>query len=110
MDGSGETLDEKLTRDFAKLNRKYFEGALPKLQVLWDEDGEYYGRTTDVDGPLRIILTRKWHMDGRMEKMTLLHEMCHVKLWNTSVATRHGKPFEAEMIRLAVLGAFKGVW
>jgi hypothetical protein len=45
--------------------------------------------------------------DSRTVRITLLHEMAHIKL---SPYRTHGPKFEAEMQRLAAAGAFKGLW
>jgi predicted metal-dependent hydrolase len=42
-----------------------------------------------------------------MAKMTVLHEMVHVKL---APYLGHGKKFQDEMKRLAEMNAFKGMW
>jgi hypothetical protein len=41
-------------------------------------------------------------------KLTLLHEMVHVKLWPRH--KKHTKKFHSEMLRLAQLGAFNSLW
>lgn len=108
----------RLQTIYRTYNRKYFDGELPDITVGFNDElvGMYATLavnvwTSEEDGlehtVLQIHIDPKRHAGSEQERMTLLHEMCHVKLlpWR-----HHGKKFEEEMMRLAMRGAFKGLW
>lgn len=43
----------------------------------------------------------------RVAKMTLFHEMVHIKL---RFSINHGPEFQREMLRLVKAGAFRDLW
>jgi hypothetical protein len=100
-----------LKRCFHKYNELYFGGLLPDAVVFWepafvtrDELGELYqDKGTFV---IRIDPSIRNYTKA-LARMTLLHEMAHMKLWPD---IRHGRKFNDEMLRLAQLGALKGLW
>jgi hypothetical protein len=101
----------KLERLYRYYNRKYFGGKLPVVKVKFTDLIDKYGAVGNTHYEARVpemILIdktlRRWNITARL---TLLHEMVHVKLPYKIV---HGKMFEKEMRRLARLGAFTGLW
>ena len=101
--------DRHLRRWYQDYNRKWFSGDLPEhTDILY---APVQGCLADVgycpahDFVLRI--NPRFAVDTCMVRMTLLHEMVHMKLWPYKI---HGKRFQVEMQKLAVLGAFRGLW
>lgn len=107
-----------LKKWFLLYNKQFFEDSLPRnTQVEWaDLRGEgCVGMYTPGQPPLIQICHRLRQLSsGSIAKYTLMHEMAHVKsdLRGVGWSRRgwHGEGFENEMLRLAVLGALKGLW
>lgn len=107
--------DKRLAHWYHKWNNQYFASELPVDTVLyWEpltqDDGETcpvyeidFGKFAIKIDPATMGFPRYW-------KMTLLHEMAHLKLWPKHPKHQHGKVFEQEMVRLAQAGAFKNLW
>lgn len=94
---------------FKKFNRKFFKNQLPAdTDLRISKVCNYLLGYQQGD---KIVLSRKYRRDS-IWKMTLLHEMVHLKLDGTPEHERnhHGPAFEKEMRRLARAGAFKGIW
>lgn len=93
-----------LAKAFKYFNRKYFNNELPpSTDLRWEPLKECMGYCT-VDEIALDLGIRKW---GAIWKFTLLHEMCHLKCGQKAA---HGPKWQAEMLRLATAGAFKGLW
>lgn len=99
---------------YAEYNGLYFGGELPTIPVKWgkvhkDHDAEF---VTYEDGSLAIVLTPGLKKFTRSAYLTVLHEMCHVKLrdFKGDGGDLHGPKFQREMRRLVKLGAFNGLW
>ncbi len=98
----------KLRRWYRDYNHRFFGDSLPadaliecvRIEGCW-------GRAMVSDGRPVIHLSPRCRVCRSVAKMTLLHEMAHVKLWPV---TTHGPQFQAEMQRLAAAGAMKGLW
>lgn len=108
--------NNKLQRWYSKYNKEFFDGALPKeVQVGFNDaipDDHGVQITVNLDYPpgheiTQIHLNEESHRSNRQLKMSLLHEMAHIKLHPYS---KHGKRFESEMLVLASKGAFKEIW
>lgn len=99
--------DPQLKRWYAKYNRLYFDGQLPDAAVWWEPLASTYADCNLVEGEWRIRINPSLSGWTAIWKLTLLHEMAHVNLWPNK---RHGKKFHEEMMRLAGLGAFTGLW
>ena len=117
-----------LERAYAVYNRKYFSGQLPFVAVKWSEQieptsrqhakrayGLYTPSVDDTEGAGTIQLASSLKRDMNLWKLTLLHEMCHIKLRNhpaelATAAEEHSKPWVLEMRRLAAAGAFDLLW
>ena len=110
--------DKRLQRWYQRYNKKYFDNSLPStVDVGWDLEEPDAARTDAIvfkqeeDGIAMtmacIRLDPKKHIGSTDARFSLLHEMCHLKLapW-----AHHGKKFNNEMRRLAMLGAFDDLW
>lgn len=94
-----------LEKAYSRYNRKYFGNGLPKVsevELRWEKIPEM-GYQVGYE----IVINRKDRRRESVWKLTLLHEMVHMYLPD---ACEHGKKFQKEMLRLARLGAFKGLW
>lgn len=115
------TPDKRLARLYAKYNAAYFDGQLPQ-DVVVGMANLPEGENTDTLGvtcvgepahpmdnrTVNIILDPKLrHAGFDHVKLVLLHEMAHLKLYPYM---KHGRRFNEEMLRLAVRGAFHGIW
>ena len=100
-----------------KFIQKYFDKDFPEVHLKWKkpfvkghgaEFLEHNGKRFILLNPiLRKLGTENYAL------ICLLHEMCHAKLSVHPLpgARRgHGKTFQQEMKRLAVLGAFDSIW
>lgn len=101
--------DKQLARWYREFNAKWFDGKLPDdTDVLYaPEEGCSAIANTDEAESFFIKINPAYAVDTNIVKMMLLHELCHIALWPHK---SHGKKFQAEMQRLALAGAFKGVW
>jgi hypothetical protein len=110
--------DKRLQKWYQKYNRLYFDNQLPAgVLVGWDEDepeaahihGVVFNKKDDgVDMTVACIrLNPNKHVGSIDARQSLLHELCHLKLlpW-----PHHGKRFNNEMRRLAMLGALDDLW
>lgn len=103
-----------LERVYATYNRKFFDSALPlDTQIYWndeveDEFGSAYGYEEDNKHRFfNIYINPKLHVTDEQRRLTLLHEMIHVKLFPYA---KHGRKFEEEKMRLVMRGALKDLW
>ena len=111
------TSDPLLTKWYKQYNKKYFNNDLPVENVIlcWEPIPEHdalcskiYEADTDKDtGDFLIRIDPMYVSSERISRLTLLHEMLHIKLWPY---VSHGDRFQKEMIMLAVAGAFKKLW
>lgn len=96
----------RLRRWFRHYNRAYFGGRLPRnAELSWTPIEQCWGQCCGE--PPEIQLSPACGVDSRLARMTLLHEMVHLSLYPYLA---HGPRFEAEMQRLAIAGAMKGLW
>ena len=107
--------DPNLGLLFNELNALHFDGALPKVKVLWDagldrlDEGEYRlnGMT---DGRLILIKAALKEAEDDVRR-TLCHEMVHVKfLAGGSKSTAHDDAFQDELRRVFEDGCFPAIW
>lgn len=101
--------DPTLKRWYRKYNRLYFKGELPEdTAVYWEPADGNLGDTHEVeDGEFVIRIDPCLRFSDKMAKMTLMHELVHVKYPNSG---DHGRVFQREMLRLAKVGAFNLLW
>lgn len=107
--------DKGLRERYDKYNKKYFGNQLPKeTRVEWRQIRKSHGGDflAMPSGAVGIFINPHLRK-SRTEKyalLTLLHEMCHLNLWCQKIRAHHGPKFQAEMKRLAKLGAFEKIW
>jgi len=100
-------LDERAQAQFEIFNAMYFGGAMPDVDIrlvkdLRSDGGKrcrLYGATSKVGDQFFIELDS--NMPDSQHKLTLMHEMVHVKLWPKSHRSREWK---REVQRLAEAG------
>lgn len=96
---------------YLSFNKKFFGNSLPKdLPVGFKKMPKELGRAAfhkQTNRPLWINIDESLRCKPAQCRMTLIHEMCHVK---NKHARGHGYKFDREMIALAKRGAFNGLW
>lgn len=106
------TSDKSLKRLYNRLNLAYFGGQLPDVTVYWEPCQDAMAITFEVTDPvgdereIAIKVDPQIAALWKVVKLVMLHEMCHVKLWESRAAA-HGKKWWAEMERLWEIGAFR---
>lgn len=99
--------ERQLAYWYRKYNRLYFGDSLPTAFVWWEPTSAAYADCKLIDGEWRIRLNPSLSGWNALWKWSLLHEMVHIRLYPN---TNHGRRFQAEMLRLATMGAFREVW
>lgn len=107
--------DPELRRWYRSFRRKYFGNNLPDakdVEIYYDDmPGLQADCATEDDAPemddYRIRIHATWREHPEIAKLWLLHEMNHLDLLPYE---KHGKRFQAGMVRLASAGAFKLLW
>lgn len=94
---------------FRVFNRRYFGGELnPRTLLKFHQDGKHWGWLIgESDDSCTLAMHHHCKADSRVGRIFLLHEMVHLQLFPLD---GHGERFEAEMLRLANEGAFRGLW
>lgn len=94
---------------FRVFNRRYFDGTLPpRTRLKFHQNGRHWGWLIgDSVESCTLEMHHHCKADSRVGRIYLLHEMAHLKLFPLE---GHGERFEAEMLRLANEGAFRGLW
>lgn len=94
-------------------NERYFGHKLPTDTVVdWGESDDKYMATTDKmsDGRFHVAFNGNWTRGDQTTEFVMLHEMCHVKLWDgTQKGTEHGPKWRACMLELDSMGAFREI-
>jgi hypothetical protein len=102
-----------LKRVYDTYNKKYFDGLLPKEAIVGTNDlassecGIAVRHEESGHEIFVIHIDPVKHNGSRDMRLTLLHEMIHLKLFPYQY---HGKRFEEEKNRLTLRGATKGLW
>lgn len=103
--------DRSLKHWYDKFNGLYFNGELPQIVIYWEPLSNADGSTCPVyevdHGQFQIKLDPSIKGFPCLWKITLLHEMVHVKLWVKHPKHQHGKLFQTELSRIFNLGAYK---
>lgn len=109
--------DARLERRVRYLNRRYFHGALPRIQVLWRPTRGCSGYTILTDGHIEIRLGPYLKHDERSATLVLIHELAHVleecafgSLRRSCNPNRHSRMFHLIMQGLAAEGALNRWW
>jgi predicted SprT family Zn-dependent metalloprotease len=112
--------DSLLRRWYNKYNAEFFGGELPdEVQVIWEAcaaHGEAYQIQADAGEILFGIRInphcRTLWKGGRQgwARLTLIHEMIHVKLWDSRRRLRsHGSAFDNEIARLCQFRSYRAL-
>jgi hypothetical protein len=99
--------DLQLKRWHRKLNRLWFDGQLPDAIVFWETVNGAYADFRVVHGQHIIRINPALAGWPQLAKFSLLHEQVHQKLYPYQ---KHGRKFNAEMLRLAEMGALDDLW
>ena len=102
--------DPTLKKWFRTFNKRYFDGTLPNCVVFWEPafvTGDELGEVKQEGERIILRIDPSIRFTSAVTKLVLLHEMSHLRLWPY---LGHGRKFQAEMLRLAALGAFKNLW
>lgn len=96
----------ELRRYYLDINRKYFDGKLPEdADVLFaPTPGCHAWLCEDNAGPV-VTIDPKFAISSDLWKQSLLHECAHY----SSTDWKHGRRFRAEIDRLYVVGAYRGL-
>jgi hypothetical protein len=105
--------DKSLKRLYNRLNAAYFGNELPDVTLWWEPCNDAIAITYEITDPegnereLGIKFDPQVAAMWSIVKQRMLHECCHVKLWECRNSVRHhGKLFWQEMDRLWQIGAF----
>lgn len=97
----------ELRRWYTTFNRCYFFGKLPKeMDVFYAPDDGAHGIAQRHENGQCTIQIDTTLAGTRYAKWILLHEMNH----HYTGDWKHGRKFQAGMLRLAMAGAFKKIW
>lgn len=100
--------DRELQRVYRDYNRRWFSNCLPHdVDCFFSPVEDCYGLVQQENGGFILQINPKYAMEGRLWRLTLLHEQAHLSVWPYR---RHGEPFQDEMKRLAMAGALKNLW
>lgn len=112
----------QLQRIFDLYNRRYFGNKLKNVVVRWankpigSAKTHLMGQTAtsvmkDGTQSCLIQISSNYKKLANVAQMTLLHEMCHAKIHQEDgFKVHHGPKFQAEMLRLAKINAFRDLW
>jgi hypothetical protein len=93
------TSELQLKRLYNKFNDLYWAGELPNdISLIYEPVAAFADCQRLEDGTFVIRINPAISHYADFVKLTLLHEMCHVKLWDKT--TRHGTTFDVEIQRL----------
>ena len=107
--------DRHLDTWYATYNHEYFQDELPKNVVITRNltDDSFSAFTFYTDNWFHIAINPRLNIDPGAEKMTLLHESCHIYIAVThedNEPNNHGPKWQACMHRLANENAFESLW
>ena len=106
---SSDTTEDYLKQDFDIFNQAYFQNRLQKPQIDFDLQGEFMATTwCHDDGTACVMRFNKRYLPAkRVSDSTILHEMCHEKVWARELGIEHGKLWRSCMLQLDSTGAFR---
>ena len=106
--------DRHLDAWYATYNHEYFQDELPKTTVITRNlaDDRFMAQTFYENGYYHIAINPRLNSASTVEKMTLLHEDCHIYLIITHDVefNDHGNHWQKCMRDLADRGAFGLLW
>lgn len=95
-------------------NDKYFQGELPVNTVVSFDlrDDRFMALTEHSGSYFRIDFNPKYNNSPKVARMTLLHEMCHIRQFVESEREfdDHGIKWQTCMMNLAKQGAMSDLW
>lgn len=110
---SEQYTNAQLQRWYEGVNEEYFANKLPKdTTVQWGDlsNSKDVGTTLRrPDGTYAIWIDPVQNPNKRSAALTAYHEMCHVAGPVADFST-HGPRFQACMLHLAEVGAFRELW
>lgn len=117
---SGDRLPDAafFEKSYAIYNEAYFDNKLPKVITitidLLEPNDKFMASTMcdDIGVNCKMHFNLKYVSADRIAKITLKHEMCHVKTWmrdmdSLGVQNDHGRVWRACMLQLDMQGAFR---
>lgn len=100
---------------YTTYNDAYFQNRLPKNTVvdMLEPNPDYMASTTCDNDACEIHFNQDYVVAARTAKLTMLHEMCHVKTWGKDETTfgevteqiQHGRRWRSCMLELDAEGA-----
>jgi predicted SprT family Zn-dependent metalloprotease len=107
--------DSLLKRWYNKYNAEFFGGELPdEVQLVWEACAAH-GETYQIEDVFGIRINphcRTLWKGGRQgwARLTLIHEMVHIKLWASGRKLKsHGKAFDEEIVRLCQFRSYRAL-
>lgn len=98
----------QLQRVYREYNRRFFLDALPEdVDCIFAPTDGCIGFVQMEQGGWLLTIDPKYSIEGRMWRLTLLHEQVHLLL---NPYRTHGPKFQDAMNGLAGMGAFRGLW
>jgi len=105
-------------------NEMYFLGALPKgsnhvlisaEEISCGIEEKCYGQTSQISRHQYVIQISPIYNDTlAQEEETMLHEMCHIRVWEShpdlDAKNAHGYEWQSCMVNLADHGAMADIW
>ena len=118
-----ETSEDSLARMYVAYNDLYFDNKLPtETKVFYTLGGENMADTECDDSGRNCVMRFNPHYTAanRVAEATMLHEMCHVKVWTRLLESNrppmvdqrvydHSKPWQSCMLSLDSMGAFRQI-
>lgn len=113
---------ERLQRQYASNNAEFFNDRLPKDIVIdYGENSDEFMATTVrwSDGTFHIALNPRYAGAERVAEYLLLHESCHVAVWdevhagsNDKITQKkeHGPAWRACMLNIDAAGGFRQIF
>jgi predicted SprT family Zn-dependent metalloprotease len=109
-----ETIDDlNLENEYQIANEQDFLGQLPKrVDIKWARLGNSLGESWLNESGAHIRIDRHGNQYPRYVRLTLRHEMCHLKvdLDGAPEFDEHGPKWQGCMVNLALHGAFHDLW
>jgi hypothetical protein len=103
-------METRLQKTYRYYNRRYFGNSLPNPPVVKVKWGDLPASYMGLQHGDEITISRKYRDTSSLWRGTLIHEMQHLALDDFVTRSDHGKEFQAGMLRLAKLGAFRFIW
>jgi hypothetical protein len=114
--------DPELSKLYSYYRRKFFDNKLPppssiyigydKLEnndsaTVWDEEVDFSSKSHLLEENEEFVILLNIRMKEDNDKtnlrLSLIHEMAHIKLWPYIA---HGNPWKQELLRLFNVGAY----